>query len=102
MANNKEISKDDIFVRIQSAIQTFFDCPDEAITLKTVALDIDGWDSLAHTVFMLELENEFAVKFDAAEVLNFNNVSEIVEAVISHKCHGSIDHDSRVAQKLKN
>jgi len=85
--NNQKINKDAVFVRIRSAIQTFFDCPDETITPQTVALDIGGWDSLAHTVFMLELENEFAVKFHAAEVLNFNNVSEIVDAIISHKSH---------------
>ena len=85
MTNNQEISKEYVFARIQSSIQTFFDCPEETITLQTVALDIDGWDSLAHTVFMLELENEFAVKFHAAEVLNFSNVSEIVDAVVFHK-----------------
>ena len=87
MTNNQEINKDDVFIRIKTAIQTFFDCPDATITLQTVALDIDGWDSLAHTVFTLELENEFAMKFTAAEVLNFNNVSEIVDAVVSHKSH---------------
>jgi acyl carrier protein len=90
VSNNREISKDAIFIRIQSAIQAFFDCPNEVITLQTVALDIDGWDSLAHTVFMLELENEFAIKFDAAEVLNFDNVSEIIESVISHKIKGHL------------
>ena len=48
-------------------------------------LDINGWDSLAHTILMLELENEFAVKFTAAETMNFSNVSEIVDSVFSHK-----------------
>ena len=54
-------------------------------SLATVALDIDGWDSLAQTILMLELESEFAIRFTAAELLNFNNVSEIVEAIFSHQ-----------------
>mgnify|MGYP002831509994 CR=1 FL=1 len=69
----------------RGVIKDFFDCPDTAITLETVALDINGWDSLAHTILMLELENEFAVKFTAAETMNFSNVSEIVDSVFSHK-----------------
>ena len=91
MIKKKEINKDVIFDRIVTAIGEFFDCPDKIITPETVALNINGWDSLSNTVFMLELESEFAIKFAAAEVLNFNNVSEIVEAVFSHKIHGRID-----------
>ena len=81
----EKISKDFIFDRIVKVITDFFDSPDEAILLETVALDIDGWDSLAHAILMLELESEFAIKFTAAEALNFNDVSEIVDAVFSHK-----------------
>jgi acyl carrier protein len=77
--------KDIIFDRISGVIKDFFDCPDAIISLATVALDIDGWDSLAQTILMLELESEFSIKFTAAEVLNFSNVSEIVESIFSHK-----------------
>ena len=90
----ENISKDVIFDRIVMVIRDFFDCPNEIISLETVALDIDGWDSLAHTILMLELESKFAVKFTAAEALNFNNLSEIVEAVFSQRSHGSINYDS--------
>jgi acyl carrier protein len=97
MSENKKISKDVIFDRIVTAIGAFFDCPDEIITPDTVALDTNGWDSLAHTIFMLELEPEFSIKFDAAEALNFNNVPEIVDAVFSHLTPGDIDNDGGVA-----
>lgn len=100
MSDKKDISKDAILERMQTAIRSFFKCPDAAVTPETVALDIDGWDSLSHTVFMLELENEFAVTFDAAEVLGFTNVGEVVDAVFSHLLHGSIDHDALHVPKI--
>ncbi len=98
--SKEKINKDFIFDRIVMVIRDFFNCPDEIISLETVALDINGWDSLAHTIFMLELESEFAIKFTAAETLNFNNLSEILEAVFSHKSHGSINCDSHPSSRL--
>ena len=97
----EKIYKDVIFDRIVMVIRDFFNCPDEIISLETVALDINGWDSLAHTIFMLELESEFAIKFTAAEALNFNNLSEIVEAVFSHKNRSDINFDSRLSSTLR-
>lgn len=97
----RKINKDVIFDRIVTVIRDFFDCPDEVISLQTTALDIGGWDSLAHTILMLELENEFAIKFTAAEALNFNNLSEIVEAVFSHKNRSDINFDSRLSSALR-
>jgi len=79
------MNKDDILERIAVVIRDYFDCPDETISLETVALDIDGWDSLAHTILMLELESEFAIKFTAAEALNFQNLADIVDAVFTYK-----------------
>ena len=85
MSEENVTKKNAIFDQTVAVIKDFFDYPDTAITLETVALDINGWDSLAHTILMLELENEFAVKFTAAETMNFSNVSEIVDSVFSHK-----------------
>ena len=96
----EKINKDVIFDRIVMVIRDFFNCPDKIISLETVALDIDGWDSLAHTILMLELEREFSIKFTAAETLKFNNLSEIVEAVFSYKSHGSINYDSHPSSRL--
>ena len=100
MTDNNEISKDVIFDRVQSAIRTFFECPDEIITPQTVALEINGWDSLSHTVFMLELENQLSVKFKVTEVLTFNNVSDVVDAAFSHMLQGTIDHDALHVPKI--
>ena len=81
----ERIGKDVILGRIALVINDFFDCPDATISLATVALDIDGWDSLAQTILMLELESEFGIRFTAAEILRFDNVSEIVEAIYYHE-----------------
>jgi acyl carrier protein len=37
----------------------------------------DGWDSLSNTVFLLELEREFAVPFDVSRVANIANACEV-------------------------
>ena len=46
-------------------------------TLETTAQDIDEWDSLNHTILLLETQKYFDVKFKLKEVMQFKNMGDM-------------------------
>jgi acyl carrier protein len=52
---------------------------------KTIAGDIEGWDSLAHVELLLRVEQKFSISFDLHELISLNNVGDLV-AIIEKKC----------------
>jgi acyl carrier protein len=67
--------------RLISVIADVFSADPAAITRETVADDVDGWDSLAHTVLMMRLERVFAVRIDEAIASGAGNVGELADAI---------------------
>jgi acyl carrier protein len=55
--------------------------PVAALTEKTTAADVEGWDSLTHTALLSAVEAHFGVKFPIREVVRFQNVGDICRAV---------------------
>jgi acyl carrier protein len=57
---------------------------DDAIVVKStmVAADVNGWDSLAHIRLVVALEQEFHVRFTAAEASSFENVGQVVTSIM--------------------
>ena len=62
-----------------------FDDDGLTITRNTTALDIDGWDSLAHIRLVVAIEKAYCIRFSAAEVSNLENVGEMVELIARKK-----------------
>ena len=60
---------------------------DDSIVVKPtmVAADVDGWDSLAHIRLVVAFEQEFHVRFTAAEASSFENVGQVVSSIVE-KC----------------
>ena len=56
---------------------------DETIHLveATTAPDIPGWDSLTHINLIIEIEEEFDLKFTVDDIVGLKNVGEMVEMV---------------------
>ena len=48
------------------------------LTPETTAGDVDGWDSMNHIFIVVELEKRFGIKFQAAEMEELKNISELV------------------------
>ena len=69
--------EDDILARMHRVAIATFQRQAEPFGAETSADDIDGWDSLSHTVFLLALEREFAVRFDVSRVAQMANVGEL-------------------------
>lgn len=64
----------DIFVEV-------LDNPDISIKALTTSDDIEEWDSLNHIQLVVAIEKRFGIRFTAAEIVNFNNVGEMCEAI---------------------
>src|SRR5687767_2335526 len=67
--------------RLSGVIRAVFDCPDLEITRETSALDVDGWDSLTHTVLLLRVESEFGVRLPLDRTGALANVGELADVL---------------------
>ncbi len=56
--------------RVSKVIRDTFQNPNLKITEKTSADDVPGWDSLRHTVLLMNVEREFGLRFKPLEVLD--------------------------------
>lgn len=62
--------------------QTFLD-ENVQITTTTVAADVDGWDSISHTILILELEQHFGIAFPDDRIHTLADVGDLY-ALIRH------------------
>ncbi|MBF0153975.1 MAG: acyl carrier protein [Magnetococcales bacterium] len=59
----------------------FIDDP-ETITPETTAADVEGWDSLSHTLVVMAVEREFGIRFSVNDTV-FENVGEMVNGILA-------------------
>lgn len=66
---------------LQEVFRKVFDKNDLLITETTSARDIKSWDSLTHLELIAAVEEAFDVKFSFAEVMQFNTVGDMIQAI---------------------
>jgi acyl carrier protein len=72
---------------IQSLTEVFHEVfENDAIVLtpETTANDVEGWDSLSHSILISAVELKYNVKFSTREVLRLKNVGDLVNLIDSH------------------
>jgi len=77
---------DSIMERLANVITDHFSCPEKTIGRSTNANDIVGWDSLAHTMVLMRVEDVFAIELPmehAFTVLNVGELADLVQAQLS-------------------
>lgn len=62
-------------------IGEIFGVDPNSINRSTVAEDVDGWDSLSHTILILRLEKTLKVQIDDQIAQNAANVGELIDAI---------------------
>ena len=65
--------------RVAEIIAIMFGFPASGVSRRTVAEDVDRWDSLAHSSLMLEVEKRFAIRFRDDEIFSFPSVGDLVD-----------------------
>jgi len=74
-------SQDAILTDVAVIIRKAFRQPDVEITRETTALDVDGWDSLSHTMLLLDIEKHFGLRLPADRVYDLADVGELVDLI---------------------
>lgn len=75
MEENKLLSE------LNTIFQLFFKDESLSISFSTSANDIAEWDSLNHMALMSEVEKKFGIEFDFFELMEFQNIKDLMEAI---------------------
>ncbi|MFZ4166806.1 phosphopantetheine-binding protein [Brevundimonas sp. NPDC058933] len=70
---------DDFSKKIVDVIASLFKISAAEISADTVAMDVDGWDSLTHTELILLIEEEIDRPLPIARVMDCENVGDLIE-----------------------
>lgn len=64
-----------------------FQVPAESLTLDTGIGDIEAWDSLGHLRLMMEIEQEFGVRFSTEQIRQLTSLAEIQQTLLIEERH---------------
>lgn len=75
------MERNDYLEKVQDIFRDVLDNEDITLDMQTTADDIEEWDSLSHIQLIVTIEKEFKIKFTSKEILSWNNVGEMIEAI---------------------
>jgi acyl carrier protein len=76
-----KMSRDEIFKKMNKIFRDVFDDNDIVLSDKTTAANIEGWDSMEHINLVLQIEEEFNLRFNMKDIKSLANVGEMVDLV---------------------
>lgn len=80
-----ELSADATYAEgILAAAADAFKVEQAKLDMKGNSMTIDGWDSMAHLVFITNLEDQFKIRFNSKEIMVMNTLSE-AEQILAAK-----------------
>ena len=80
------MSREEVLKKVNEVFADVFDDKSLVVSDSTTAADIEDWDSLMHITLISSIEEEFGIKFEMAEVVSFNNVGDMVDAICKKVC----------------
>lgn len=80
------MNRDEILKKVNDVFKDVFDDKNLVISDETTANDIDDWDSLTHITLIAAIEEELDVKFEMADIVKFENVGDMVDAICEKIC----------------
>ena len=75
------MDRQEILQKLQIVYRDILDDEKIVLTEETTADDIENWDSLTHVQIVAEIQKVFGVKFSAKEMLLWESVGDIVDAL---------------------
>jgi len=70
--------------KLKAVVADYFSTPVGRLSGATTADDVDGWDSVAHAMLVLEIEDEFGITLQYEEAIEAENLSAFA-ALIDRK-----------------
>jgi acyl carrier protein len=70
-----------IYAKLTQIFRAILEQDAITLTAETTADDVPGWDSMNHIFLVVEIERQFGVKFQTAEMEELRNVGELVQLI---------------------
>jgi acyl carrier protein len=78
----------DVLEELNPIFRMVFDDAALTVTRETTADDVEGWDSLAHSVLIVAVENHFKITFTQKDLLRMQRVGDMVDCICSKLGNG--------------
>jgi acyl carrier protein len=75
------IAKTNVPAIVMAVVAETFPGGTSNISRETTAADVDGWDSLAHTVLMIRLEKRLGMPISDRIAARANSVGELIDLI---------------------
>lgn len=75
------MTTNEILIQVTEVYRKVLKTPALELTMETTAQDVDGWDSLNHTILMAEVQKHFKLRFSLKEILKFKNIGDMVNVL---------------------
>ncbi len=74
------MSRNEIFEKIKIIFEDFFD-GEITVTMDTTMENTELWESVSHIQLIFEIEEEFAIQFEAEEIAGLDSIVKIIDSV---------------------
>lgn len=75
------MDRQDIIKRLNEVFRDVFDDESIVISERTMADDIEDWDSIEHINLISAVEREFKIRFTMGEVSGMKDVGEMIDII---------------------
>lgn len=69
----------DVVEKLTNSFRRVFEQETLVLRQEMTAKDVPGWDSLAHIDLIMDIEEEFGVRFTVDDIADLKNVGEMVQ-----------------------
>jgi acyl carrier protein len=76
-------TKNEILSQVNTIFRNVLENDKLAIKDETTGDDVEEWDSLTHLQLVVAIEKHFNVRFTSSEIINFSNVGEMCDGILS-------------------
>jgi acyl carrier protein len=69
----------DVRGKLTNSFRRVFEIDDFVLADEMTAKDVVGWDSLAHINLIMDVEEEFGLRFTVDDIADLKNVGEMIQ-----------------------
>jgi acyl carrier protein len=79
--HGRALSRAEILVAVQEIVRPIVGRDDIMLTEAMAARDVPGWDSLANVTILVRVEEMFAIRLRAAEIVQLSGIGSLVDLI---------------------